>query len=192
MPRKDIKSINKTRCSWVSKNSELYAKYHDEEWAVPVYNDKTLFELLTLEGAQAGLSWLTILKKRENYKKAFDNFNVIKIANYNRNKIESLLNNSGIIRNKLKIESTVNNAKSFIKIQKEYGSFSKYIWSFVNNEIIKNYCKIPPIKTELSDKISKDLKKRGMKFVGSTIIYAYMQAIGIVNNHEITCFKYNE
>lgn len=182
------------RCAWVT-NNPLYIKYHDEEWGVQVHNEKKLFEMLTLEGAQAGLSWLTVLKKRKNYKKAYDNFDFKKVAKYNDKKIKELLENEGIIRNKLKINSTIQNAKVFIQIQKEFASFNKYIWAFVNNKQIKNnfesYKQIP-VATELSNKISKDLKKRGMNFVGSTIIYAYIQAIGIVNDHETSCFRYNQ
>ncbi|MEN7982664.1 MAG: DNA-3-methyladenine glycosylase I, partial [Nanoarchaeota archaeon] len=165
------------RCAWAS-NNPINKKYHDKEWGIEVHNEKKLFEMLILEGAQAGLSWLTILKKRKNYRKAFDNFNYKKIAKYEDKKIQELLENKGIIRNKLKIKSTIQNAKIFIKIQKEFGSFNKYIWSFVKNKPIKNNYKTHkqiPSKTELSDKISKDLKKRGMSFVGSTIIYAFMQ-----------------
>jgi DNA-3-methyladenine glycosylase I len=179
------------RCEWLT-NEEIYIKYHDEEWGVPVFDDRLLFEMLTLEGAQAGLSWITVLKKRENYKKAFDNFDVEKIATYGEEEIESLLENKGIIRNRLKVKSTITNAKAFIDIQKEFGSFSSYIWSFVYNQpIINNWTNTNelPAKTELSDKISKDLKKRGFKFVGSTIIYAYMQAVGIVNDHTDLCFR---
>lgn len=182
------------RCSWVSPDNKLYKDYHDNEWGMPLHNDRKLFELIILEGAQAGLSWLTILKKRENYREAFDNFNIKKVASYKEDKIEELLQNEGIIRNKLKIRSAIRNAKIFIEIQKEFGSFDKYIWAFVNNKPIKNEWKTwqeIPASTELSDTISKDLKKRGMNFVGSTIIYAYMQAIGMVNDHEITCFRYN-
>ncbi|MBW3019697.1 DNA-3-methyladenine glycosylase I [Candidatus Woesearchaeota archaeon] len=181
------------RCGWVPGNDGLYQKYHDEEWGVPVHDDRLLFEMLILEGAQAGLSWSTVLKKRNNYKKAFDNFDVKKIIKYDENKIQELINNEGIIRNKLKIRSTIQNAKAFIEIQKEFGSFDKYIWSFTNNKQIKNkfksYKEIPP-KNDLSDKISKDLKKRGMNFVGSTIIYAFLQAVGIVDDHEIECFRH--
>jgi DNA-3-methyladenine glycosylase I len=179
------------RCEWLTKE-EIYIKYHDEEWGVPVFDDRLLFEMLTLEGAQAGLSWITVLKKRDNYKEAFDNFDVEKIATYGEETIESLLENKGIIRNKLKVKSTITNAKAFIDIQKEFGSFSSYIWSFVNNKpIINDWAHVSeiPAKTELSDKISKELKKRGFKFVGSTIIYAYMQAVGIVNDHTDLCFK---
>ncbi|MCT4612312.1 MAG: DNA-3-methyladenine glycosylase I [Clostridia bacterium] len=180
------------RCFWVGKD-QIYIDYHDNEWGVPVHDDRKLFEMLTLEGAQAGLSWITVLKKRENYKKAFNNFDVSKISNYDQNKIDELLHNEGIIRNRLKINSTVTNAKAFINVQDEFGSFDKYIWSFVNNTPIINNFKTQdelPTKTELSDKISKDLKKRGFKFVGSTIIYAYMQAIGMVNDHMTNCYKH--
>lgn len=183
----------KMRCEWCIGN-DLYEKYHDEEWGIPEHDERMLFEMLILEGAQAGLSWLTVLRKRENYKKAFDNFDVNKISKYNDKKVEELLQNEGIIRNRLKIMSSIQNAKVFLAIQKEFGSFDKYIWGFVNNKPIKNKFKsLKEIsaKTELSDKISKDLKKRGMNFVGSTIIYAYLQSIGIVNDHIISCYKYN-
>jgi DNA-3-methyladenine glycosylase I len=183
------------RCDWVPKDNELYQKYHDTEWGKPCHDDKKLFELIILEGAQAGLSWSTVLKKRENYRIAFDNFDVKKIASYKEEEIEELLNNEGIIRNKLKINSAIRNAKIFIEIKKEFGSFDKYIWNFVNNKPIKNNFKSyteMPTSTNLSDKISKDLKSRGMNFVGSTIIYAYMQAIGMVNDHEVDCFRYNQ
>lgn len=176
------------RCTWVNENSEIYVKYHDTEWGVPKHDDRELFELLILEGFQAGLSWLTILKRREEFRKAFDNFDVIKVSNYDNAKIEELYHNEKIIRNKSKIVASINNAKIIILIQKEFGSFSNYIWSFTNNKVIKNdYDKIP-VTTELSDTISKDLKKRGMKYVGSVIIYSYLQAIGIVNDHEKDCF----
>ena len=186
---------NKKRCQWVNSNNPLCLRYHDEEWGVPVHDDKKLFAKLILDGAQAGLSWLTILKKRENYKKAFDNWDYKKIAKYNSQKIGDLLKNEGIVRNKLKIESVIKNAKSFIDIQKEFGSFDRYIWGFVDGKTIQNRFKKMsnlPAKTELSDAISKDLKKRGMNFVGPTIIYAYMQAIGIVNDHTIDCFRNKE
>ncbi len=182
---------NKRRCAWVNLNDKLYVDYHDTQWGVPVYDDRLLFEMLILEGAQAGLSWQTILKKRQNYKRAFDNFDVQKVAKYDATKISELLQNSGIVRNKLKINAAVKNAKAFIEIQREFGSFSNYIWAFVGNNPILNHFKDIaeiPTKTELSDTISKDLKKRGMSFVGSTIIYAYMQAIGMVNDHQIDCF----
>ena len=174
------------RCSFVN-NNPLYIKYHDEEWCVPSYDDNYLFEMLVLESFQAGLSWECILNKRENFRKAFYNFNYKKISLYDENKINELLNDPGIIRNKLKINATINNAKVFMKIQNEYGTFSKYIWKFTNNkQIIHN--KIIT-SNSLSDKISLDLKKRGMKFVGTTIIYSYLQAIGIVSDHEMNCFK---
>jgi DNA-3-methyladenine glycosylase I len=168
-------------------------KYHDKEWGVPLHNDRKLFEFLILEGFQAGLSWRTILHKRENFRKAFDNFDFNKLAKYNRKKINSLLKNEGIVRNKLKIESTITNAKAFIQVRKEFGTFDKYIWGFVNGKPIKNKFKSLkqlPAKTALSDKISEDLKKRGFKFVGSTIVYAHMQATGMVNDHITTCFRY--
>ena len=179
----------KIRCAWASK--EIFHKYHDSEWCVPNHNDRYHFEILTLEGAQAGLSWETVLKKRKNYKKLFDNFDVKKVSKYNKTKIEKLLKDEGIIRNRLKVESTVQNAKEFIKIQKEFGSFDKYIWNFVDDKVITNKIKSMkdvPSQTSLSDLISKDLKSRGFKFVGSTIIYAYLQAVGIVNDHEEKCF----
>ncbi len=179
---------NKTRCSWVNLNEELYIKYHDEEWGVPKHKDQELFEMLVLESFQAGLSWITILKKRENFKKAFDYFDVLKVANYTEEKINILSSNKGIIRHKGKINATINNAKIFIKIQKEFGSFDKYIWGFTNNEVIKSEYKT---ESDLSKKISNDLKKRGMKFVGPTIIYSYLESIGIINNHEKNCFRLN-
>ncbi len=182
----------KKRCFWVSSD-ELYIDYHDKEWGVPVFDDETLFEFLILETFQAGLSWITILKKRENFRKAFDNFDYKKIAIYKEEKFNSLILDTGIIRNKLKVKSAITNAQLFIEIQKEYGSFSKFIWSYVEGKPILNKFKTReevPATTELSDKISKDLKKRGFKFVGSTIIYAFMQAVGMVNDHTIDCFKY--
>ena len=180
------------RCFWVT-DSDLYKKYHDEEWGTPVYDDRILFEFLILETFQAGLSWITILNKRENFRLAFDQFDYKKIATYSESKSESLLKDSGIIRNKLKIKSAITNAQLFIEIQQEFGSFSKFIWSYVNNKsIINKFDKREevPATTALSDKISKDLKKRGFKFVGSTVVYAYMQAIGMVNDHTTDCFKY--
>lgn len=171
---------------------EIYLKYHDEEWGVPVHDDKKLFEMLILESAQAGLSWLTILKKRENYRKAFDNFNVVKISKYDSKKIEELMNNSGIIRSRLKIESVIENAKIFIKIQSEYGSFSNYIWEYVNNKPLINTSGQAISKSPISDEISRDLKKRGMKFIGSTIMYSFMQAVGMVNDHDFNCFRFEE
>lgn len=184
----------KTRCGWCIGDS-LYEAYHDKEWGVPIYNDSILFEFLLLETFQAGLSWITILRKRENFREAFDNFDYKTIANYSEAKIESLLQNAGIVRNRLKINGTVRNAQSFIKIQVEFGSFSKYIWNFVNGKPIINSIKEykdAPVNTALSDAISKDLKKRGFTFVGSTVIYAQMQATGMVNDHETTCFRYKE
>ena len=178
------------RCFWVDENSEIYKNYHDNEWGIPKYDDRELFELLILEGFQAGLSWITVLKKREAFKKAFDNFDINKIINYNESKISELLNNKEIIRSKSKIESAINNAKVFLEIQKEFGSFSNYIWGFTNGKIIKNKNDKFPVSTPLSDKVSKDLKKRGMKYAGTVIIYSYLQAIGVVNDHQTDCFKY--
>ncbi len=185
------------RCQWVSKEKEgsLYCNYHDKEWGVPTHDDRALFEFLILEGAQAGLSWSTVLKKRENYRKAFDGWDFNRIAKYTGEKEKELLQNKGIIRNRLKIRSTINNAKVFVEIQKEFGSFNKYVWSFVNGKPLQNRfesLKEIPARTEISDEISKDLKRRGMNFVGSTIIYAFMQAIGMVNDHKIGCFRYGE
>jgi DNA-3-methyladenine glycosylase I len=170
----------KKRCDWAPLDNPLYVKYHDEEWGVPVHDDRMLFEFLLLEGFQAGLSWITILKKRVNFRQAFDNFDVNKIATYNEKKIEGLMQNSGIVRNRRKIEAAVVNAKAFFEVQKEFGSFSDYIWSFVNGKPVVNKWKRKgeiPANTKLSDEISKDLKNRGFKFVGSTIIYAYMQQL---------------
>jgi DNA-3-methyladenine glycosylase I len=177
------------RCPWASKNA-LDAKYHDEEWGVPVHDDRTLFEFLILEGAQAGLSWSTILNKRENYRKAFANFDVKKVAKFDEKKIAALLQNEGIVRNRLKVAGTVKNAIAFIAVQKEFGSFDKYIWSFVAGKPIQNKPRASadvPAKTEISDAMSKDLKKRGFTFVGSTICYAFMQATGMVNDHLVDC-----
>lgn len=182
------------RCPWCG-NDELYIKYHDEEWGTPSHDEKRHFEFLVLESAQAGLSWITILRKRENYRSAYDGFDPIKIAAYNEDKINELLQNQGIIRNRRKIEASINNAKMFLKVQQELGSFDSYIWSFVNGTPIVNSwynIKDVPATTELSDIISKDLKKRGFKFLGSTIIYSYLQAIGIINDHLIDCFRYKE
>ncbi|QCX40992.1 DNA-3-methyladenine glycosylase I [Aureibaculum algae] len=186
--------MDKNRCTWCG-NDPLYMAYHDEEWGVPVYDDAKLFEFLVLETFQAGLSWITILKKRENFRVAFDNFDYKKIANYGEDKYESLLQDAGIIRNKLKIRATISNAQAYMEIQKEFGSFSDYIWEFTNGKPIKNKHKSMsdvPATTDLSDKLSKDLKKRGFKFVGSTVIYANMQATGMVNDHVADCFRYNE
>ena len=178
------------RCFWVDEKNELYVNYHDKEWGVPKYDDKELFELLLLESFQAGLSWLTILKKRESFRVAFDNFAINKIADYDDKKVEDLMNNPGIIRCKNKILAAINNAKIFKQIQKEFGSFSNYIWGFTDNKVIKRLTDELPVSTPLSDKISKDLKKRGMKYVGTVIIYSYLQAIGIVDDHDKDCFKY--
>ena len=185
---------NKIRCPWPA-DDKLYIKYHDKEWGVPVHNDKKLFEFLLLEGFQAGLSWRTILYKRQNFRKAFDNFDFNKVAKYDKRKINSLMKDTGIIRNQLKINSAVSNAKAFIAVRKEFGTFDKYIWGFVNGKPIKNSFKSLkeiPARTELSDLISKDLKMRGFNFVGSTIIYAHMQATGMVNDHLVDCFCYNK
>ncbi|GAA4246352.1 MULTISPECIES: DNA-3-methyladenine glycosylase I [Winogradskyella] len=186
--------MSKNRCGWCV-GSDLYEAYHDEEWGVPVYDDATLFEFLILETFQAGLSWITILKKRDNFRKAFDNFDYKKIAAYKPSKIEDLLQDAGIVRNKLKVNATITNAQAFIKVQEEFGSFSQYIWNFVDGKPIKNRLenyKNAPANTPLSDAISKDLKRRGFKFVGSTVIYAHMQATGMVNDHEVSCFRYHE
>ncbi len=186
--------MEKKRCGWCEGDT-LYENYHDKEWGVPVKDDDTLFEFLILETFQAGLSWITILRKRENFRKAFDDFDYKKIALYDDSKIQSLLQNKGIIRNRLKVNSAKTNAQAFINIQNEFGSFSMYIWGFLNDKPIKNKVvnyKEAPATTPLSDKISKDLKKRGFKFVGSTIIYAFMQATGMVNDHELSCSRYNE
>ncbi|MCL5247246.1 DNA-3-methyladenine glycosylase I [Cellulophaga sp. 20_2_10] len=186
--------MKKHRCGWCV-GDDLYEAYHDKEWGSPVKDDAVLFEFLILETFQAGLSWITILRKRENFVKAFDNFDYKKIVNYKQDKIDLLLQDAGIIRNKLKVNSAISNAAAFIKVQEEFGSFSKYIWGFVNNKPLKNTLtnyKEGPANTPLSDLISKDLKKRGFKFVGSTVVYAFMQAVGMVNDHEISCFRYNE
>jgi DNA-3-methyladenine glycosylase I len=178
------------RCFWVDEKSEIYVKYHDEEWGVPKRNDRELLELLILESFQAGLSWLTVLKKRDAFRLAFDNFDIEKIVNYDEHKISELMQNKNIIRCKNKILAAINNSKIFKQIQKDYGSFSNYIWGFTDNKIIKNTTGQLFTTSELSDKISKDLKQKGMKYVGSTIIYSYLQAIGILNDHDKDCFKY--
>ena len=179
------------RCGWATSDP-LYIEYHDREWGIPVHNDRKLFEMLILEGAQAGLSWITILKKRENYRKAFDNFDPKKIAGYDSRKVRTLLSNEGIVRNRLKIGATIKNARAFLAVQEEFGSFDKYIWKFVGGKPRKNAWKslrdIPP-KTAESDAMSNDLKKRGFSFVGSTICYAFMQAVGLVNDHTKGCFR---
>ncbi|HBL80857.1 MAG TPA: DNA-3-methyladenine glycosylase I [Aequorivita sp.] len=184
----------KVRCGWCGTDP-LYVKYHDEEWGVPVKDDKKMFEFLLLETFQAGLSWITILRKRENFRKAFDNFDYKKIAKYDQSKIDALLQDEGIIRNKLKVHSAVTNARAFMEIQKEFGSFSQYIWGFVNHKPIKNIWKThkdAPATSPESDALSKDLKKRGFKFVGSTVVYAHMQATGMVNDHIESCFRFHE
>ena len=185
MMKKDV-----TRCVWAGED-ELYQRYHDEEWGIPVHDDRKLFEMLMLEGAQAGLSWITILRKRENYRKAFDGFDIDKITGYDEKKLEELRQDAGIVRNRLKIQAVVTNAKAFKVIQEEYGSFDEFIWAYVDGEPIRNeWSDISqlPAQTKLSDTISKELKKRGFKFVGSTIIYAFMQAVGMINDHTTDCF----
>jgi len=182
------------RCPW-GRDDELYIRYHDEEWGVPVHDDMKHFEFLVLESAQAGLSWETILKKRENYRKAYEGFDPVKVSKYGEKKIVELMGNAGIIRNRKKIEASINNAKRFLEIQREFGSFDIYIWSFSGNkQVINKWKKIPeiPASTELSDRISADLRKRGFKFIGTTTIYAHLQAIGIVNDHVTSCFRYKE
>ena len=182
------------RCKWAGKDP-LYIEYHDKQWGVPVYEDAKIFEFLLLETFQAGLSWITILRRRENFRTAFDNFDFQEIANYSDEKLEDLRKDAGIIRNQLKIKAAKSNAIAFMEVQKEFGTFSKYIWSFLDGKPIKNAFKTMselPANTPLSDKISADLKKRGFKFVGSTIVYAHMQAMGIVNDHTTDCFRYNE
>lgn len=178
------------RCAWCEKD-DLYRNYHDQEWGKPIYDDETIFEFLILESFQAGLSWYTILAKRENFRAAFDYFDYQKIAQYSEEKVEELIQNAGIIRNRLKILATINNAQKFMEVQKEFGSFSKYIWGFVNHEPIVNRPKTlkeVPATTEISDALAKDLKKRGFKFMGSTVVYAHMQATGMVNDHVEDCW----
>jgi len=182
------------RCSWADTDP-LYIAYHDNEWGKPVYDDRTLFEFLILEGAQAGLSWITILRKRENYRKVFDNFDPEIVAGYSEEKVAELLQNAGIIRNRSKIKAAINNAQRFLEVQKEFGSFSKYMWSFVGGKPLKNAWKTLadiPAKTPLSEELSRALVKRGFKFVGSTICYSHMQAVGMINDHVTECFRYNE
>ncbi len=186
--------MEKYRCGWC-KGDELYRAYHDEEWGVPVKEDATMFEFLILETFQAGLSWITILRKRENFRKAFDHFDYRKIANYGEEKVQELLRDEGIIRNKLKVRATITNAQAYMKVQDEFGTFCNYIWGFVDDRplinSVQNY-KLAPPTTEISDALSKDLKKRGFKFVGSTVVYAHMQATGMVNDHETNCFRYDQ
>jgi DNA-3-methyladenine glycosylase I len=182
--------MSKKRCGWCTTDP-VYIEYHDNEWGRPVHDDRLLFEFLVLEGAQAGLSWLTVLKKRDNYRKAFDNFDAAKIARYDDKKVKKLLNNEGIIRNRLKIASAIANAKAFLAVSREFGTFDKYIWKFVDGKPLKNsfpHHKKLPAKTPRSDAMSRDLKKRGFNFVGSTICYAFMQAVGMVNDHTTDCF----
>jgi DNA-3-methyladenine glycosylase I len=189
----EISSDGLTRCAWAK--GDLYLAYHDNEWGVPVHDDRRLFEFLILEGAQAGLSWITILKKRENYRRAFDDFDPRKVAGYDSRKIKNLLNDPGIVRNRLKIESAVKNARAFLAVQKEFGSFDRYLWQFVGGQPILNRrtsLKQIPARTPESDAVSKDLSRRGFKFVGSTICYAFMQAVGMVNDHTRDCFRFGK
>ncbi len=185
----------KKRCAWLPLDKKLYVKYHDEQWGVPIWDDAALFEMLVLEGAQAGLNWYTILKRRQDYKKAFDNFNPEIIAEYDKTKIEELLQNNGIIRNRLKIISTINNAKVFLKVKEKFNSFADFIWDFSDGQPIINYWKNIseiPTETDLSRKMSKELKRLGFSFVGPTICYAYMQSFGMVNDHTVNCFRHEE
>ncbi len=188
------KSTDRKRCSWVGKDP-LYEEYHDREWGVPLRDDRQLFEMIILEGAQAGLSWITVLKKRENYRRAFDHFDVGKIARYDGRKKRALLNDAGIIRNRLKIDATIGNARAFLDIVDEFGSFSDYLWDFVDGRpIVNGWRKVSevPVSTEKSDALSKALKKRGFKFVGTTICYSFMQAVGMINDHTRDCFRYSQ
>ncbi len=190
--------MNKQRCLWLDYSktlSKVYVRYHDEEWGVAIHNDRLLFEFLVLESAQAGLSWIIILNKRANYRKAYDNFDPIKVSKYNYAKHLSLLQNTGIVRNRLKIAASIINAKAFLKVQNEFGSFDKYIWNFTDHKTVHNkweFLRDMPVTTKGSDAMSRDLKKRGFKFVGSMICYAFMQAVGMVNDHCIDCFRYKE
>jgi DNA-3-methyladenine glycosylase I len=191
--RTEVSALHMSRCPWA--RNDLAIHYHDTEWGVPLHDDRGLFEFLILEGAQAGLSWDTILRKRENYRKAFDGFDLVKVARYSDSKCEKLLSNEGIIRNRLKIASAVANAKAFLAVQKEFGSFDTYVWTFVGGKPIDGKRKDlgeVPAKTDVSDALSKDLRKRGFNFVGSTIMYAFMQATGMVNDHLVNCFRYSE
>ncbi|RMF68580.1 MAG: DNA-3-methyladenine glycosylase I [Calditrichaeota bacterium] len=184
----------KPRCSWAG-DDPLYISYHDHEWGVPEHDDRTLFEFLVLEGAQAGLSWITILRKRENFRRAFDDFDAAKVARYDDNKVAQLLNDKGIIRNRLKIAAAIENARAFLRVQKEFGTFDAYIWSFVDRAPIQNAFKSVgelPAKTALSETMSRDLRQRGFKFVGPTSCYAFMQSVGMVNDHVVDCFRYRE
>lgn len=185
--------MSKTRCAWVTQD-KIYQDYHDQEWGCPVHEDQKLFEAIILDTFQAGLSWLTVLKKRENFRKAFDNFNAVKISRYGEEKINELMSDAGIIRNRLKIRAAVTNAKAFLVVQKEFRSFDKYIWQFTKHKTIKNSpltVKQIPVSSKESDAMSRDLKKRGFKFVGTTICYAFMQAVGMVNDHTTDCWRYN-
>lgn len=188
------KTTDKKRCGWVSSDP-LYVDYHDREWGVPLRDDRGLFEMLILEGAQAGLSWITILKKRENYRRAFDGFEVEKVARYDARKKRTLMNDAGIVRNRLKIESTIGNARAFLEVVDEYGSFSNYLWDFVDGKpIVNRWRKLAdvPASTDESDALSKALKKRGFKFVGTTICYSFMQAVGMINDHTLDCFRHDK
>ncbi len=179
------------RCAWA--RTPLSIAYHDQEWGAPLHDDTRLFEFLVLEGAQAGLSWETILNKRENYRAAFDGFNPVKIAKYSERKVEALMNNAGIIRNRLKINSAITNARAFLDVTREFGSFDAYVWRFVDGKPLRRKRgQLVPARTEISDALSKDLSRRGFKFVGSTICYAFMQAVGLVNDHDHACFRYNQ
>ena|SRR5215469_5602125 len=192
---KASKNRSQVRCAWAASGSSDMLHYHDEEWGVPVHDDRKLFEFLILEGAQAGLSWSTILNKRDNYRRAFDGFDPRRIADYDKRKIKRLLADVGIVRNRLKIAAAVENAKAFLRVQREFASFDRYIWQFVGGKPrVNNWKTLPrlPARTPESDAMSKDLKKRGFKFVGSTICYAFMQAVGVVNDHAVTCFRYRE
>ncbi len=194
MPKNIKTEYKKTRCSWCGTDP-IYVEYHDTVWGVPEHNDKKLFEKLLLDGAQAGLSWITILKKQQNYRKVFDNFNAAKIAKYDQKKIDELLNNPGIVRNKLKVNAFITNAQAYIETKKEFGSFDKYIWQFSDYKVIDNRLKLlknAPTRSDISDEMSRDLKKHGFKFAGTTIVYAFMQAIGMVNDHTLDCFRHDE
>jgi DNA-3-methyladenine glycosylase I len=187
------KKTAKATCAWVPLEDELYRTYHDEEWGVPVFDDRKIFEFLVLESAQAGLSWITVLRKRENYRRAFRDFDPVKVAKFTKATVNKLLKDPGIIRNRMKVEAAVNNAKRFLEVKEEFGSFSKYIWGFVNGKPLQNKHKTIkhlPAKTPLAEKIAKDLKKRGFKFLGPTVIYAHMQATGMVNDHTTDCFRH--
>lgn len=183
------------RCDWRSMDKQIYRDYHDKEWGTPIHDDRAIFQKLVLDGFQAGLSWSTILNKRENFRKAFDDFDFNKVARYDKKKVNQLLKNNGIIRNRMKIEAAIKNAQVFIEIRKEFGTFDKYLWQFVGGKpIINNFKSLSemPAKTEVSERLSRDLKKRGMSFVGPTIIYAFMQAAGMVIDHQVHCFRYKE